>query len=194
MINISIYKQYGIYAIVNIINGMSYIGQTYNNFGDRWDCHKALLRCNKHHNSLLQNDWNKYGEDNFKFIILYNCTHNESQIELDLLEETFIKEYMNNNNAYNLSKNKHDMRSFITDEMAKRTGELNRQRILGTKLSDSTKKKMSKTRKRKYSEMTKQEKDLYNEEFVKRMLSSRSNEWSEERKKKYSESQLGTSS
>ena len=141
MINISVYKQYGIYAIINIISGMSYIGQTHNNFGDRWDCHKALLRNNKHHNPLLQNDWNKYGEGKFKFIILYNCIHNESQEELDSLEEKYIKEYMENNNAYNLSKNKYDMRSFVTDEMTKRTGELNRQRILGTKLSDSTKKK-----------------------------------------------------
>ena len=189
MINISVYKQYGIYAIINIISGMSYIGQTHNNFGDRWDCHKALLRNNKHHNPLLQNDWDKYGEGKFKFIILYNCIHNESQEELDSLEEKYIKEYMENNNAYNLSKNKYDMRSFVTDEMTKRTGELNRQRILGTKLSDSTKKKMSETRKRKYAEMTEEEKDAYNKEFVNRMLSSRSDKWSEERKKKYSESQ-----
>ena len=43
------------------------------NFGDRWDCHKAQLRGNYHDNPHLQNSWNKYGEENFKFEILEIC-------------------------------------------------------------------------------------------------------------------------
>ena len=31
----------------------------------RLEKHRSLLRNNKHHNSYLQNAWNKYGESNF---------------------------------------------------------------------------------------------------------------------------------
>ena len=66
----SLYKTTGIYAIQNKITGMAYVGQTTNNFGDRRDCNFAKLRHNKHENVGLQEDWNKYGEQNYEFKIL----------------------------------------------------------------------------------------------------------------------------
>lgn len=44
---------------------------------DRWYGHRHKLRKNKHENSKLQNHYNKYGEDDFIFDILFLCDVNE---------------------------------------------------------------------------------------------------------------------
>lgn len=59
----------GIYLIVNIINNKIYVGSSYK-INARWSGHKHELRLNKHHSILLQRAWNKYGEENFKFVVL----------------------------------------------------------------------------------------------------------------------------
>ena len=58
-----------IYKIENLLNGKCYVGSTINK-RKRWSDHKKGLRNNKHHNAHLQNSWNKYGQDNFKFKII----------------------------------------------------------------------------------------------------------------------------
>lgn len=63
----------GIYKIVNLINGKSYIGSSKNIRMRLWE-HRAKLRHNNHHNQHLQNSWNKYGEDNFDYCILELCS------------------------------------------------------------------------------------------------------------------------
>ena len=65
-----IYKQFGIYRITNILDGMSYIGKTGMNFGDRWDSHRSLLNSGSHFNKQLQNAWAEFGEDSFEFQII----------------------------------------------------------------------------------------------------------------------------
>ena len=62
----------GIYMIRNIINNKVYIGQS-SDLKDRLAHHKSSLRHNRHYSSYLQNAWNKYGEENFEFIILEEC-------------------------------------------------------------------------------------------------------------------------
>lgn len=65
-----IYKESGIYLIVNIVNWLVYVGST-SNLQHRWvGGHRSLLRNNKHNNSYLQNAWNKYGEKAFQFIVI----------------------------------------------------------------------------------------------------------------------------
>jgi len=59
----------GIYLIGNIINDKKYIGSA-KNINKRWYQHKYALNNNTHDNSCLQNAWNKYGENNFKFTII----------------------------------------------------------------------------------------------------------------------------
>lgn len=59
----------GIYKILNRINGKYYIGGSVNIIL-RWSRHKNDLNKNKHPNTKLQNAWNKYGEENFKFEVL----------------------------------------------------------------------------------------------------------------------------
>ncbi|NJO64321.1 MAG: GIY-YIG nuclease family protein [Richelia sp. RM2_1_2] len=65
----------GIYKIINITNGKFYIGSA-RNFRNRWNSHKYHLIRNQHENSHLQNAWNKYGENQFKFEIIEECPIN----------------------------------------------------------------------------------------------------------------------
>ncbi len=62
-------KMSGIYKIINKVNGKYYIGSAVH-FNKRWNTHKSRLRRNVHANIHLQNAWNKYGENNFEFIII----------------------------------------------------------------------------------------------------------------------------
>ena len=66
----------GIYCIENIMDGKKYIGQSKNIY-TRWYQHKLELNYNKHGNRYLQNAWNKYGENNFKFYIIEKCSEDE---------------------------------------------------------------------------------------------------------------------
>lgn len=59
----------GIYKIVNISNSKFYIGSAII-LNTRWSRHKYNLRNNKHPNIILQNVWNKYGEEIFDFVIV----------------------------------------------------------------------------------------------------------------------------
>ncbi len=59
----------GIYAILNITNEKIYVGSA-KSFKSRWLIHLRELKKNKHYNSYLQRAWNKYGINNFIFVIL----------------------------------------------------------------------------------------------------------------------------
>lgn len=78
----------GIYKIENKVNGKVYIGQSVN-IDSRWKGHIASLRNNHHKNDHLQKSWNKYGEDNFDFSVLCECTKEE----LDDKEIYYINYY-----------------------------------------------------------------------------------------------------
>lgn len=61
-----------IYSILNKENGRIYVGLTID-VKRRFKEHLAELRGNRHHNTHLQNAWNKYGEEAFEFNILETC-------------------------------------------------------------------------------------------------------------------------
>jgi group I intron endonuclease len=71
-----------VYAIVNSLNNKRYIGST-KMFQGRYTTHLNYLKDNRHHNKLLQDDYNKFGEDNFYFEIfeLIDDFSNISDIE-----------------------------------------------------------------------------------------------------------------
>lgn len=74
-------KQSGIYCIKNKVTGDRYIGQS-KNIAKRISSHKTMLKYNKHQysngeKSLLQNAWNKYGENNFEFKIIEFCNEDK---------------------------------------------------------------------------------------------------------------------
>lgn len=88
---------YFIYEIRNIINGMRYIGCS-KNVKKRLINHKSTLRNNKHKNSYLQKAYNKYGEENFEYNILFKLDNEEDMYEK---EKYLISE---NKDLYNLAE------------------------------------------------------------------------------------------
>jgi group I intron endonuclease len=92
--------QAGIYAIRNKINGKLYIGSTIN-FKQRWQQHKSNLKNNRHHSQILQNAWNKYGEDAFEFCVVQEVLDIET---LGAMEQSFLDTYESykKENGYNI--------------------------------------------------------------------------------------------
>lgn len=93
----------GVYSIRNKINGKQYIGKSidlklrkYHHFND--------LDKQKHHSSPLQNAYNKYGKDNFEFIVLIQ-DNSLTDEELNDLEIRMIieKDSDRHKNGYNVS-------------------------------------------------------------------------------------------
>ena len=62
----------GVYCIRCKVNNKAYIGSSAN-IKRRWTEHKSLLKTGKHPNKQLQEDYNKYGADNFLYTVLINC-------------------------------------------------------------------------------------------------------------------------
>lgn len=87
-----------IYRIINNINGKYYLGST-KNFNKRKNAHLLSLKKNIHHSTYLQRAWNKYGEENFKFEILYEI--NDGDV-LEV-EQKYLNE-LDFNMCYNVSK------------------------------------------------------------------------------------------
>lgn len=65
-------KVCGIYRIVHLASGKSYVGSS-SSIIDRWYQHRCDLRFNRHHSVLLQRAWNKHGAEAFAFEILAEC-------------------------------------------------------------------------------------------------------------------------
>ena len=90
----------GIYCIKNKINGKVYIGSS-NNIERRFKRHKTELNTKRHSNKYLEKAYNKYGEENFEFIILELCNE-EKLIQKEIC---YISKYdsLNILKGYNLS-------------------------------------------------------------------------------------------
>jgi predicted GIY-YIG superfamily endonuclease len=97
----------GIYKIENLINGKIYIGQSID-IEKRWSVHKAELNRNYHCNNHLQNAWNKYGEENFEFVIIEECDNSQ----LNEREIYWIDKYGSYINGYNLTSGGGNTESF----------------------------------------------------------------------------------
>lgn len=78
----------GVYMITNIVNGKIYIGSS-NDIKKRWAQHKRELKNGTHDNPHLQNAWNLYGESNFKFEILEECSLKEQFQKEQVYLDTF---------------------------------------------------------------------------------------------------------
>jgi group I intron endonuclease len=127
-----------IYGIVNKINGKKYIGSAFV-FTRRKNKHLSELRRGVHHSSILQNAWNKYGEDNFEFQILEEIDEKQILIEreqwwLDNSE----REYNICPIAGNCERRKH------TEESKRKIGEYNKTKRVFT---EETRKKISDSKK-----------------------------------------------
>ncbi|WP_206074722.1 GIY-YIG nuclease family protein [Pseudoalteromonas rubra] len=78
----------------------TYIGQS-KDIGSRMRKHIADLRADRHHNSLLQSDWNQYGESYFAFHQVELCTDSE----LDKREHFYICAFKTFEYGYNATEN-----------------------------------------------------------------------------------------
>lgn len=85
----------GIYKITNLIDHKIYVGQS-GNIRRRWVNHKIELNNNSHINRHLQYSWNKYGEKNFKFEIIEEC----SKSDLNDREKYWINYYNSSDRHY----------------------------------------------------------------------------------------------
>lgn len=65
-----------IYGIQNKINGKIYIGSTVQKLCGRWGQHRSLLQNDQHPNPHLQGSWNKFGQENFDFIMIEETQKN----------------------------------------------------------------------------------------------------------------------
>lgn len=72
LLYLCIMNKVGIYQIVNRVNQKKYIGSSIRLQG-RKKRHFSELNCNIHHSQALQRAYNKYGKDNFDFLILEYC-------------------------------------------------------------------------------------------------------------------------
>lgn len=143
----------GIYQIRNTKNGKCYIGQTYYSFDRRFYLHQWKLREGTHDNTYLQNDFNAYGEDNFCFEVIVELPADSK--DYNTLEQTYIKERRKTDCCYNIQDGGKSFRGCVyTPEMRKHVGELNRERLMGTKLPETTKENMSKSQKLRYKKLT----------------------------------------
>jgi group I intron endonuclease len=151
----------GIYKILNTINNKCYIGSA-KNLNNRWKRHKYLLNNNKHENCYLQNSWNKYKENSFKFIVLEKTEPKNliirEQYYIDNLNAT------NKNIGYNLSPTANSTLGFKFSEESKKKMSLLKKGKKSTRgyyiMPEETKKKISESNKlsqkgRKHSEETK---------------------------------------
>jgi group I intron endonuclease len=172
-------KVCGIYEILNIINNKKYIGQSTDIYA-RWEAHKNQLRRRCHFNDRLQNAWDKYGGDAFRFHILEICPTDS----LDEKECFYIDKYetIDCHKGYNL-----------------------KQGGSGDQVSDESKIKMSESQKKRWTEELRQELSLkysgkdnpfygkhHTEETGRKIAeANKKREWLEESKKKTSEALKG---
>ena len=134
-----------IYSITNTLNNKRYIGSA-TRLKERWRVHKYLLRKNKHFNNHLQNAWNKYGEENFKFeSIELISNYNIEKLTSILIEreEYFIIYYNANNNKFGYNSR------------------IKCNSNLGHKMSEEQKKKLSIVKMGKYTEAQRQSRIEY---------------------------------
>lgn len=152
----------GIYKIVNIIDNKIYIGSSHRLKERKYE-HFLNLSKNKHRNTYLQNSFNKYGKENFKWEVLEYIDRVDDR---DLLRGKLLKReqyYLNLNygeNCYNLcptagsnlgyefsEKHKEKIRkSHIGLKLSEETKEKIKNGNRGKELSEETKKKISKKR------------------------------------------------
>jgi len=125
----------GIYCIENIVNKKKYIGQSIDLENRKYE-HFRMLEKGYHANAHLQNSYNKYGEENFKFRILLYC----EPFELTKYEQFFV-DYYTPELLYNVRLECVDSNQGIipSKEARKKMSEAHKKE----NLSEKTKRKMS---------------------------------------------------
>jgi len=154
----------GIYKIINLTNGLFYIGSALTILA-RWANHKSRLKKNTHDNIYLQRAWNKYGEENFKFEIIEEVQDGKQLIQREQFYLDTLQCFADLEKGYNILKEAgHTVGFKFSDETKalwskQRTGrkhteeakELIRKHALQYRHSEESKKKISESNKGKHN-------------------------------------------
>lgn len=139
----------GIYEILNTVNGHRYIGSAVN-LTKRLNNHKSMLSRGEHTNKYLQNAYNKYGIDNFKFTILLYC----EKEELIKNEQYYIDKF-DFEELYNIRKKaESNLGIIVSEDTRKRLSVVGKNR----KHTEETKQRISKSNKGKVISVAQREK------------------------------------
>ena len=139
-------KVCGIYCIENINTHKKYIGQS-QNIHKRWLDHKWALNNNVHDNSYLQKAWNKYGEENFSFIVIEECMA-EDLNDREIYYIDFFKSF-DRGYGYNLRGGGGQLANMTKDLKEKFGGKNNP--MYGKNHTEEARQKISDARKNLYS-------------------------------------------
>lgn len=91
-------KVVGLYAIVSKKSDRLYIGSSVN-IESRWHTHISSLRNGRHHCVWLQRSFDKHGEDNFFFTILFTCEERDLILKEQRLLNELKKKYNTSSDA-----------------------------------------------------------------------------------------------
>lgn len=154
----------GVYKISNKLNGNNYIGSS-KDIINRWKKHRYDLNHNIHTNTHLQNAWNKYGEEQFDFIIVEECVLDKKvllereQNYIDLLKPEYnilpiagsrLGSKHTEETKNKISKNNVGMKGKTHSfETKQKIGSSNSVALKGRNLSENTKRKLSESLKGK---------------------------------------------
>lgn len=134
----------GVYCIKNAIDRRLYIGSTVLGFYDRFKSHLYFLRKNQHGNAYLQAFVNKHGEDKLIFEILEIVEDKEKVLER---EQAWIDQYWETGLLFNTARDAKApmLGRKLTEESKKKMSQSQKGNTycLGHKKSDETKKKTS---------------------------------------------------
>lgn len=139
-------RECGVYKLINLVNGKIYVGSTKDLYERKWQ-HFNDLKRNKHYNTYLQNSWNKYKEENFKFEVI------EYIEDINLLLER--EQYWIN--FYNVIDKKYgyNIQPIAGSNLGSKLTEKHKEKIrnshYGIRPSEETKRKQSKAREGKVS-------------------------------------------
>jgi|688.fasta_scaffold329279_1 group I intron endonuclease len=117
----TINQKSGIYKIINKVDGKYYVGRS-KNMHKRWKTHMRDLLYNRHSNIHLQRAWNKYGYDNFEFIVVEYVDNIDSL--LINMEEKYINTFIEDrnrgiDNCYNISETSYGGPSILNNQFRK---------------------------------------------------------------------------
>lgn len=111
----------GVYAIITLHTGRTYVGQGLDVF-ERWSKHRRELRNGRHENRALQKAWDKYGEDGHEVRLIANFAHVPPDEVDAILRAGEIIEMAKRRNLYNRAAGGHG-RSPVSDESRRKMSE-----------------------------------------------------------------------